>query len=507
MVDEAQSLSEELLEEVRLLSNIETDTDKLLPIILAGQPELAARLEQPALRHLKQRIALRCELQAFDLSASARYVATRLRVAGGSPRDVFTRDAIVAIHEASGGIPADHQRHCVTTHCWQGSRPASARWAAGSLRKCPEIFASMEPATMRTIERPTLPTYGRRRLTPTLRRVWLRASHLEYRRGAGSGRTGRPISASADIPFEGLRTTYIMSRIAEALKKAGMSVGESSVDDPVRHSIRSRRPSIPGRAPHQAENESHTSSPQRAPERRGVVTLPAPGTARMNPATASERLVVSRGADHGALQQYRKLATTLHQFQAEHPLRSILVTSAVSGEGKTLTAANLALTLADSFRRRVLLIDADMRRPSLQGLFGVEGSQGLWKIVVGGRDSVPLVGVTDRLALLPVGRGHGDPVTALTSSPMRQLLDEVVEAFDWVIVDSPPLGLFPDGVLLAKMVDGVVLVIKAQSTPAKAVQRAIADVTPERIVGAVLNQTVKASNVDYGYTPPAAGSG
>jgi len=118
---------------------------------------------------------------------------------------------------------------------------------------------------------------------------------------------------------------------------------------------------------------------------------------------------------------------------------------------------------------------------------------------------VPLVGVTERLALLPVGRGHGDPVTALTSSPMRQLLDEVVEAFDWVIVDSPPLGLFPDGVLLAKMVDGVVLVIKASSTPAKAVQRAIADVTAERIVGAVLNQTVKSPIADYGYYATGGG--
>jgi general secretion pathway protein A len=105
LVDEAQSLPDELLEEVRLLSNIETDTEKLLPIVLIGQPELANRINHPSLRQLKQRVALRCELGRFDLLASANYIASRIRVAGGSPSVVFTREAVGLIHESSQGIP------------------------------------------------------------------------------------------------------------------------------------------------------------------------------------------------------------------------------------------------------------------------------------------------------------------------------------------------------------------------------------------------------------------
>jgi general secretion pathway protein A len=105
VIDEAQSLSVELLEEVRLLANIETPTEKLLPLVLSGQPELAARLNEPALRQLKQRIALRCELTPFELSETAAYIATRIRTAGGEASRLFTREAVVLIQEFSKGIP------------------------------------------------------------------------------------------------------------------------------------------------------------------------------------------------------------------------------------------------------------------------------------------------------------------------------------------------------------------------------------------------------------------
>jgi general secretion pathway protein A len=104
-IDEAQALSDELLEEVRLLANIETSTEKLLPIVLAGQPELADRLNQVSLRQLKQRVALRCQLGALDARETAEYIAGRIRVAGGNSVMVFTRQAVEAIYARSGGIP------------------------------------------------------------------------------------------------------------------------------------------------------------------------------------------------------------------------------------------------------------------------------------------------------------------------------------------------------------------------------------------------------------------
>jgi general secretion pathway protein A len=105
VVDEAQSLSTELLEEIRLLANIETPDGKLLPLVLAGQPELAERLEQPELRQLKQRVALRCELTPFALDDTAAYIASRIRTAGGAPARLFTQEAVSLIHYRSSGIP------------------------------------------------------------------------------------------------------------------------------------------------------------------------------------------------------------------------------------------------------------------------------------------------------------------------------------------------------------------------------------------------------------------
>ena len=105
VIDEAQSLTDELLEEIRLLANIENATEKLLPLVLAGQPQLRDRLNDPALMQLKQRVTLRCEVAPFNVPETAAYIATRIRTAGGDATRMFTRDAVMLIHEHAGGIP------------------------------------------------------------------------------------------------------------------------------------------------------------------------------------------------------------------------------------------------------------------------------------------------------------------------------------------------------------------------------------------------------------------
>jgi general secretion pathway protein A len=105
VVDEAQSLPLEILEEIRLLANIETSDEKLLSVILAGQPELADRLNERSLRQLKQRVALRCQLSPLSLQESCAYVAGRIRAAGGVGAQTFTREAVTLMHERSSGIP------------------------------------------------------------------------------------------------------------------------------------------------------------------------------------------------------------------------------------------------------------------------------------------------------------------------------------------------------------------------------------------------------------------
>ena len=105
IVDEAQSLPDLLLEEVRLLGNMEAPGARPLNIVLMGQPELAVRLDEPSLRQLKQRFSLRCELTPFSLDETASYIAGRLRIAGGSAAAIFTRQAVVAVYQASSGLP------------------------------------------------------------------------------------------------------------------------------------------------------------------------------------------------------------------------------------------------------------------------------------------------------------------------------------------------------------------------------------------------------------------
>ncbi len=105
IVDEAQNLSTQVLEEIRLLTNLETSTDKLLQIILSGQPELEQKLNQPGLRQLRQRITLRCKTYPLSLEEIHSYIAGRLAVAGGDGRTIFSEEAIEAVHAQSGGIP------------------------------------------------------------------------------------------------------------------------------------------------------------------------------------------------------------------------------------------------------------------------------------------------------------------------------------------------------------------------------------------------------------------
>ncbi len=105
IVDEAQSLPLELLEEIRLLTNIESSSGRSLAVALVGQPELSTQLNDPRLRQLKQRVALRCELSPLKLSETAAFIAARIRVAGGSAEALFTREAVLAIYWRSKGIP------------------------------------------------------------------------------------------------------------------------------------------------------------------------------------------------------------------------------------------------------------------------------------------------------------------------------------------------------------------------------------------------------------------
>jgi capsular exopolysaccharide synthesis family protein len=215
----------------------------------------------------------------------------------------------------------------------------------------------------------------------------------------------------------------------------------------------------------------------------------------------AQKVVVDQKMMAASREQYRRLAAALHHAQLSHGVKVVMISSAVAGEGKTLTASNLALTLSESYQRSVLLIDGDLRRPSLDTVFQLEGSSGLSEGLVAFEErKMPLHAVSPTLTILPAGQATSDPMAGLTSDRMARLIAEAREAFEWVIIDTPPVGLLSDAKLLASMADGTVLVVKADSTPYDLVQRAIAALGRERILGAVLNRATHGSRKsDYGY--------
>ncbi len=284
-----------------------------------------------------------------------------------------------------------------------------------------------------------------------------------------------------------------MSRIGDALKRAGTpSISDGLLDIPL------AGPLTGGPVEVVAERDERVEPPPPQPVDHERSTPRLNGIA----VRADSRLVVNPDLPAVAIEQYRRLAATLHHLQEDRGVKRVLVSSAVANEGKTLTSTNLALTLSHSYAKRVLLIDADLRRPRVNVAFGIPNGAGLSE-VLDRRDhqQLPVVQVAPLLSVLPAGRATPDPIAGLTSPRMAALIDDAAEQFDWVILDTPPVGLLSDARLLAAMIDVALLVVGAGSTPAIAIQRALDALGRDRVIGVVLNRADEAlaSGGDYYY--------
>lgn len=206
-----------------------------------------------------------------------------------------------------------------------------------------------------------------------------------------------------------------------------------------------------------------------------------------SPAARNRKLVVSPHMPPASILQYRRLAAALHDVQVENGLKIVLVSSAVPQEGKTLTITNLALTLSESYHRRTLLIDADLRCPTIHELFGISKTPGLGDVLGTSGRQLPLLQASSWLHVLAAGHPGSTPLAQLTSDRLRDVVNDAAAHFDWVLLDTPPVSLLPDAQHLASVSEGVLLVIAAGKTPYKMIQRAVASIGPERIVGTMLN--------------------
>jgi capsular exopolysaccharide synthesis family protein len=202
-----------------------------------------------------------------------------------------------------------------------------------------------------------------------------------------------------------------------------------------------------------------------------------------------EKLVLASHMPAAAVEQYRKLAASLHHAQTQHGTKVVMMASTLAGEGKTLTATNLALTLSESYRRRVALIDGDLRRPTVHDMFGLPNVSGLNDVLqANGDNACEIFEVSPYLSVLTAGRPNPDPISGLTSERMRQLVKAAAAEFEWVILDTPPVGILPDANLMASMVDVVVLIVAAGRTSYRLVHRTVETLGRNRIFGVVLNR-------------------
>ena len=199
--------------------------------------------------------------------------------------------------------------------------------------------------------------------------------------------------------------------------------------------------------------------------------------------------LVTGTSSTASLEQYRRLAAVLHEDQVQRQLKTVMITSALPQEGKTLTLVNLALTLSESYARRVLVIDADLRWPGVHTVLDIPNDRGLSEALRDGQHELPFVEVSSHLSALTAGKPGPTPLAGLTSNRMGEVIAACAARFDWVLIDTSPVGVLPDAQVLARLVGAVILVIGAGSTPAAAVERAVAELGgPDSIIGTVLNR-------------------
>ena len=213
------------------------------------------------------------------------------------------------------------------------------------------------------------------------------------------------------------------------------------------------------------------------------------------------------GADPFApgAEQFRTLRSRLYRIRESQPLNIILVTSAMPAEGKTLVSANLAKVLVQQRGCKVLLIEADLRAPRQCALLGAPEGRGLVDYLQGSAAESDVIQKSqeNELFFIQAGKHITHPAELISNGRFKQLLNRVAGLFDWVIIDSPPILPVSDAAVLSVLCDGVLMVVRAGSTPAEVSQRACQELGDARIVGVVLNGVDKSaaagSYYQYGY--------
>jgi protein-tyrosine kinase len=196
------------------------------------------------------------------------------------------------------------------------------------------------------------------------------------------------------------------------------------------------------------------------------------------------------GDEHATgMEEFRTLRSRLYQAREKQTLSKLLITSALPKEGKSFTAANLAQVIVRQHGRRALLLDADLRNPQLHKILGAEASPGLSEYLCSESDEFSIIqrGPMENLFLIPAGVNTGNPAELLANGRLKFLLNRLESMFDWIIIDSAPAVPVADAAVLANFCDGVLLVVRSNSTPMDAARQARREFADRNVVGVVLN--------------------
>jgi protein-tyrosine kinase len=252
------------------------------------------------------------------------------------------------------------------------------------------------------------------------------------------------------------------------------------------------------RAPRLSAKPGQGAAPQGVSSGAGRLTL----RELSRRASPGGHLLIDNGTAPAIVEQYKMLRTHLLQYRSGRPPRTILVTSTLRGEGKSSVAANLAISIARSVKEHVLLMDCDLREPSLHRLFGLHPARGLVDHLRRGVGLAELLLHTevDKLSFLPAGAKAADAAELLASEKMRSLLAEVRARYDdrFIVLDSTPLLPTTDPSILARQVDAVLLVVRAGMANRELIARMVETVGREKFLGVVFN-AVEPGPTSYAY--------
>lgn len=236
--------------------------------------------------------------------------------------------------------------------------------------------------------------------------------------------------------------------------------------------------------------------------RPATTSLPAFASWEIEAERVEPRLVAITQPHSTYCEEYRSLRTqVLHKSQRQK-LQSIVVASINPSEGKSVTALNLSWLLAQTDGVKALVIDSDLRMPSLTDYLGIETDRGLSDILAGNSNLTDSIVKLEPagLHLLPGGDARTDVAELISGPKFKEILREAREMFDYIIVDAPPLGIFTDATVLINHADGAMLVVRAGKTKYSAVDRVLEGLPKDRMLGVVLNQSEEVLNeTNYGY--------